>query len=120
VEDIIANGYTESRQIVTISSSDVGFSAQGCGTWSQDLSPITPSPSSPFGGGMYLIGSEVAPGTWRNDGTPGCYWARLSGFGHVIDDIIGNNYGDTQQIVTIGSGDTGFESTGCGIWTKIA
>jgi hypothetical protein len=53
-DEIIANGFTESRQIVAISPSDVGFSADGCGSWSQNLSPITSSPSAPLGDGMYL------------------------------------------------------------------
>ena len=118
-DEIIANNFTQSRQLVTISPSDVGFSAQGCGTWTQDLSPITSDPSAPFGDGMYQVGSEVAPGTWRNDGTSGCYWARLSGFSHETYHIITNNFGDEQQIVTVGAGDAGFESSGCGTWTNI-
>jgi len=118
-DEIIANNFTQSRQLVTISPSDVGFSAQGCGTWTQDLSPVTSDPSAPFGDGMYQVGSEVAPGTWRNDSTPGCYWARLSGFSHETSQIVANNFGDDQQIVTIGSGDVGFEASGCGTWTKI-
>jgi len=118
-DEIIANNFTQSRQLVTVSPSDVGFSAQGCGTWTQDLSPVTSDPSAPFGDGMYQVGSVVAPGTWRNDSTPGCYWARLSGFSHETSQIVANNFGDDQQIVTIGSGDVGFEASGCGTWTKI-
>lgn len=118
-DEIIANNFTQSRQLVTISPSDIGFSAQGCGSWTQDLSPITSNPSASFADGMYQVGSEVAPGTWRNDGTPGCYWARLSGFSHETYHIIANNFGDDQQIVTVGAGDAGFETSGCGTWTKI-
>lgn len=32
-DDIIANGLSESRSIVEIASSDVGFSTNGCGEW---------------------------------------------------------------------------------------
>lgn len=118
-DEIIANNFTYDRQVVTINPSDAGFSSEGCGTWTQDLSPITQSPTAPFGGGIYIVGTDIAPGTWQNDGTSGCYWARLSGFGGTFDEIIANSFSDTQQIVTISPSDAGFESTSCGTWTKI-
>jgi hypothetical protein len=68
---------------------------------------------------MYIIGVDIGQGTWRNEGSSGCYWARLSGFSHEVDDITANQYADTQQIVTISPGDAGFESSGCGTWSKI-
>jgi hypothetical protein len=67
---------------------------------------------------MYIVGVDIAPGTWRNDGSSGCYWARLSGFSHQFADIIANEYGDDQQMVTISASDAGFESDGCGVWSK--
>jgi hypothetical protein len=119
MEEVIANEFTTNRQLVTINETDAGFSSEGCGVWTQDLSPITASPTAPFGDGMYIVGVDIEPGTWRNDGSSGCYWARLSGFSHEVNNIIANQYADTQQIVTIGQGDAGFESSGCGTWTKI-
>jgi hypothetical protein len=62
----------------------------------------------------------MVAGTYRNDGTSGCYYARLRGFGHTLDDIIANNNTDTQAIVTIATSDKGFESQNCGTWTKIS
>lgn len=119
LDEVTANEFTTIRQLVTIKETDLGFSSQDCGTWTQDLSAITGSPTAPFGDGMYIVGVDIEPGTWRNDGSSGCYWARLSGFTHEVDDIIANQYADTQQIVTISPGDAGFESTGCGTWSKI-
>jgi len=119
-EEIIANNFTASPDIVTISPTDVGFSSEGCGTWTSNLAPITSDPSAPFGPGKVIVGVDVAPGTWRNnDSSGGCYWARLSGFGGTSDQIIANGYASSPQIVTIVPGDAGFESSGCGTWNKI-
>jgi hypothetical protein len=67
--------------------------------------------------GTLVVGSQVAPGTYRMTGYTGtgCYVARLSGFG--ADDIIENDYFATSRgIVTISPGDVGFESYNCGNW----
>lgn len=119
LDETIANEFTDFRQLVTIRETDIGFTSDGCGTWSQDLSPVTSSPTDPFGDGMYQVGVDIAPGTWRNDGSPGCYWERLSGFSHELDDVITNEFAETQQIVTIDATDVGFSSSDCGVWTKI-
>jgi hypothetical protein len=117
VGDIIANSNTDYPAIVTIAPTDKGFDSQGCGTWTKDLSQITTSKTT-FDDGMYIIGTDITPGTYKNTGSPGCYYARLSGFGGTIDNIIANNNVDTATIVTIASSDKGFESNGCGTWTK--
>lgn len=117
LDDIIANNNTDAPAIVTIASTDIGFQSEGCGTWTQDLSQITQSKTT-FGDGMYIVGTDIAPGTYRNTGAQGCYFARLSGFGNTLDDIIANDLVDTPTIVTIASTDKGFQSNGCGTWTK--
>jgi len=118
--DIIANNFTAAPDVVTIAPSDVGFSSEGCGTWTANLSPITTSPTAPFGEGKFIVGTDIAPGTWRNTGSSGgCYWERLSGFGGTFGDIIANNFSSSIEVVTIAPGDAGFESSGCGTWTKI-
>jgi hypothetical protein len=117
-DEIIANGLATYRQVVTIKETDAGFSSTDCGTWSQDLSPITESATAPFGDGMYLVGVDIAPGTWRSEGSSSCYWERLSGFGGDPGEIIANGLSDDPQIVTIGASDAGFESTDCGMWSK--
>lgn len=117
VDDIIANNNTNAPAIVTIATTDMGFTSQGCGTWTMDLSQITKSQTS-FGDGMFIVGTDLTPGTYRNTGAQGCYYARLSGFGNTVDDIIANNNIDTPTIVTIDATDKGFQSNGCGTWTK--
>lgn len=119
--DIIANGFTDDPEVVTIAPTDVGFSSDGCGFWTADLSPITNSPTSPFGEGKFIVGTDIAPGTWRSSATGlGCYWERLSGFGGTFEDVIANSFSDSIEVVTIDPGDAGFQSSGCGTWTKIS
>ena len=117
VGEILANNNTDAPAIVTIAATDKGFTSQSCGTWTKDLSQITTSKTT-FGDGMYIIGTDIAPGTYRNTGMSGCYIARLSGFGNTTDDILANNNADTATIVTIAATDKGFQSNGCGTWTK--
>jgi hypothetical protein len=117
--EVIANNVTSSPDVVTVSSTDVDLSTERCGVWTADLSPITTSSAAPFGAGKFIVGTDIAPGTWRNSDSSGdCYWERLSGFGGTFGDIITNGLG-SSQIVTIAPGDAGFASSGCGTWTKI-
>lgn len=117
IDDIIANNTTDAPAIVTIAATDKGFESENCGTWTKDLSQITQSKTS-FEDGMFIVRTDIAPGTYKNSGGSGCYYARLRGFGNTLDDIIANNDVDTSTIVTIASTDKGFQSEGCGTWTK--
>jgi len=116
--DIIANENMDGPAVVTILATDKGFESSNCDTWSSDLSRITASKTS-FGGGDFIVGTDLLPGTYRNIASAGCYWARLSGFGHTLSNIRANDDTDARAIVTIAASDKGFESSSCGTWTKI-
>jgi hypothetical protein len=103
--------------IVTISESDKGFQSRGCGWWSTDLSSVTASPDAPFSDGTFIVGVDVAPGTWRADAAEGCYWARLRGFSGAMGDLIANDNGN--GVVRIAASDRGFNSHNCGTWTRL-
>lgn len=118
MNDILANGNTDSPAVVTIKPTDTGFESQGCGKWTQDLSAITESKTS-FDDGAYIVGKDIEPGTYKNSGSSGCYYARLSDFTGDMNSIIANGTTDTPTVVTIKPTDTGFEAQGCGKWTKI-
>jgi hypothetical protein len=76
--------------------------------------------SQSFGGGVWVVGRDIPPGLSPNtDSSGGCYWARLSGFGGTIDEIITNNLSNDIQTVRISSTDAGFESSRCGSWTSL-
>lgn len=120
LDEIIANDLTDNPTIVTISPTDKGFHSERCGTWSPDNTALTSSPTAAFGDGTYRVGRDIAPGTWRNsDSSEQCYWARLSGFGGSLDEIIANGLSTTPQIVQIKSTDVGFTAHRCGTWTRI-
>jgi dipeptidyl aminopeptidase/acylaminoacyl peptidase len=117
LDDILANESTDAPTIVTILASDKGFETAGCGTWTSDLSEITDSKTS-FGEGTFIVGTDIAAGTYRAPGGDGCYWARLSGFSGSLDEIIANDIPTGSAIVTIKSSDKGFSTSGCGTWGK--
>jgi hypothetical protein len=115
---ILANGTTSAPSIVTIESTDVGFNSQGCGTWTKDLSAITNSKTS-FGAGAYIVGTDIDAGTYRNSGGENCYYERLRGFNGGMNAIITNGTSSNPSIVAIAPTDAGFQSNGCGTWTKL-
>jgi hypothetical protein len=114
--DILANGIESGPKVVTIGSSDKGFESRGCGLWTQDLSAITSSMDAPFGDGTFIVGTDIAPGTWRADAATDCYWTRLRGFSGGMGDVITNAL--KTGVVTIAATDKGFASQKCGTWTK--
>ncbi len=121
LDDIIANGLADGApEIVTIASTDAGFSSSGCGSWSNVLAPLK-TPDAPFGDGTFQVGEEIAPGTWRSseEAPDSCYWERLSGFSGELADIDANDISEAAAIVTIGASDVGFHSSGCGTWSRI-
>lgn len=119
LDQIIANNLGAGPQIVTISATDKGFDSSGCGRWTLDLSPITASPTDPFGDGIYFVGKDIAPGTWQASGGNGCYWERLTGFSGQFRDLKANDLLNGSTVVDIEPGDQGFSSHRCGTWTKL-
>lgn len=88
--------------------------------------PVNPTPAAgSISDGTWEVPSEVKPGTYIStvpDGTFSfCVWERLSGFTGKDDTIaLGTgNAGDRMRVV-ISPTDKGFETKGCGVWTKTA
>ncbi|MFD6814528.1 hypothetical protein [Enteractinococcus coprophilus] len=67
------------------------------------------------GSGIYLIGEDIKPGTYRSDGSR-CYWARLSGTSGEFEHIIANDNVEGTAYVTIAESDVAFETSRCGEW----
>src|SRR5215217_7541608 len=72
-----------------------------------------------FSDGTYQVGTDIQPGTYRNSGGRNCYWERLRGFDGGMNAIIANGGSNNPSIVTIAPTDAGFQSQGCGTWTKL-
>lgn len=84
---------------------------------------VAATPSAPAGqlaDGTYVVGTDIAPGTYRTAGGPHCYWARLKGFGGASGDVVTNGLPTATELVTVAPSDVGFTSRGCGAWTKVS
>lgn len=78
---------------------------------------VTPTPKPAISAnGIWLVGTDIKPGTYRATGHGGCYWARLSNLSG--SGIIANGLG-ANQIVTISASDKAFETQDCGDWTRV-
>jgi hypothetical protein len=64
------------------------------------------------------VGTDIQPGLWRSTGGTSCYWARLSGFGGTLDEVIANANTGASGTVQISATDKGFTSSQCGAWKK--
>ncbi len=81
-------------------------------------------PATSFKGeGVYRVGVDIAPGTYRTPGPaagePLCYWERQSGFGGGFDAIIANENLQGPGVVTIAPTDKGFKTSGCQRWEMV-
>jgi hypothetical protein len=122
---------------VTHSGSSAGFAGVGvictdfidaCGAGFTNLvirsieggnTPPPPPTGTTFSDGMYLVGTDIPAGTYRNsDSSSGCYWERLSGLSGDLDDIIANDFTTARSIVTIAPSDYAFSADRCGTWTS--
>jgi hypothetical protein len=123
-DEIIANDFRffASRIIVDIAPTDVAFSFEAeCGTFVPYQASATPAGGA-IPPGDWVVGSEIAPGTYRTVAAEGCYWERTSSFDGTFESVIANDYIDTAgtQFVTIAPSDVGFKNDGnCDTWSKI-
>jgi hypothetical protein len=69
--------------------------------------------------GVFLVGVDIKPGTYRNGNEADCYWARLKSTNGDLDAIIANGNGG-NQVITVKKTDKAFETRMCGAWTKIS
>lgn len=65
--------------------------------------------------GIWKVGVDIEPGTYRAPAGPQCYWARLNSAN--TDDIANNGGFSANQTVTLDSG--WFQTSDCGTWEKI-
>lgn len=74
-------------------------------------------PLAQFGPGVWVVGEDIQPGTYRTQGqVSDCYWARLTAGGDIIDNSFIS--AALQAIVIVQPSDALVESSGCGTWTK--
>jgi hypothetical protein len=84
---------------------------------------LPPGLATTFGEGKFLVGTDIAPGTYRTTGPSGrldCYWERLKRSSGATDSIIANNLGLGPATVTIDGTDGAFQTRWCSTWVKVS
>jgi hypothetical protein len=122
--EILSNeflGFDAGQWIVDILASDRAFRTDsGCSTWFPAARRGLQSDITP---GMWLVGSQIAPGTYRANVAADCYWERMRHFEGTLGGIIANDHIRVAgpQLVEIRAGDAGFQSDNyCGTWTRVS
>lgn len=80
--------------------------------------PPPVSPGGIPGDGVYIVGGDIRPGTYRSIGNDYCSWTRLRDAGDTSSYIDSSN-GKGQLIVTIQASDGAFQTRFCQPWEKI-
>jgi hypothetical protein len=62
--DRLANDVGPGPAVVDVKATDIGFTSKHCATWERVAGGITTSLTASFGPGTYMIGTDVASGTW--------------------------------------------------------
>jgi hypothetical protein len=111
-------GFDAAQWIVDLLPGDLTVASNlECGTWSQ----VPPrGVQDTIVGGTWLVGAQLAPGTYAANVGPGCYWARLSGFSFegTVENAFYAEGGPAA--VTIDATDVGFHADGdCGTWARV-
>ncbi|UFR04057.1 hypothetical protein KBP30_24070 [Streptomyces sp. Go40/10] len=122
LDSMLANDNVSGTSYVTVKPTDKLFKSSGCKDW-EAVDPKakgTPGSSMDGDGGMYKVGTDIAPGTYRSTGNTddSCYWERTKDADHGLDSIIANNNVSGTAVVTISPSDAYFKTNDCGDWKK--
>lgn len=115
--------FDSAQEIVDIHASDAAFRSRSeCGEWRTE--PPHVGTQEQIRPGTWLVGDQIAPGTYRADAKYLCYWARVSGFGasqeNVVDEGLVELDAGVELTVTIQVSDAGFFTDDeCGSWTRV-
>lgn len=115
--------FDSGQEIVEIHPGDAAFrSTSECGEWRAEP-PHTATPED-IRPGTWLVGAQIAPGTYRADADYLCLWLRLAGFGGGQEDVVEDGLVETRAgaelTVRIEASDAGFYSDAeCGPWTRV-
>jgi len=122
LDAIVANDNVASgNAYVQVGGAARYFEANGFTEWVKvPAKPTGPKATSFPGEGMYMVGVDIAPGTYRAKSDGSGYWARLSNASGELGGIIANDnvLSSTTTIVEIRSGDAFFKTSGFDQWTK--
>lgn len=122
MDSIIANDNVTGTSYVTVKATDKLFKSNGCADWEavDAKAKGTPAAKMAGDGGMFRVGADIAPGTYKSTGNTddSCYWERAKDAEHGLESIIANDNASGTAVVTIGASDAFFKTSGCKDWTK--
>lgn len=123
-DSLLANDKVSGASYVTVKATDKIFKSSGCKDWQAVDAKTQGSPATKMAGdgGMFKVGADIAPGTYRSTGNTDdlCYWERTKDAEHGPDSILANDNVTGTAVVTITAKDAYFKTTGCKAWTKTA
>lgn len=106
LDAIIANGNASGPVYVEIKESDEAFQTNRM-TWKKiDLDKYKGEPQEHYSDGIYLVGKDIDPGTYKVDGG---YWARLKNISGEMGAVIANENVSGTGYVTIAESDYAIE-----------
>lgn len=85
--------------------------------------PAPANLATTFGEGRFLVGTDIAPGTYQTTGPSDkfdCYWERLKDISGAPDSIIANDLKNGAATVTIDKSDVAFQTRWCNTWSKVS
>ncbi|MDQ1544331.1 MAG: hypothetical protein QOK08_1969, partial [Actinomycetota bacterium] len=85
----------------------------------QDAAAAVQAANTIPGDGVYIVGTDIKPGTYRSQDNSGCYWERDRDANGDLGSIIANGNVNGQAVINIKSTDKIFTTNGCSDWTKI-
>ncbi|MFF7354065.1 MULTISPECIES: hypothetical protein [Streptomyces] len=123
-DSVLANDNVTGTSYVTVKATDKIFKSTGCKDW-EAVDPKakgTPASSMDGDGGMFKVGTDIAPGTYKSTGNKddSCYWERTKDAEQGTNSIIANDNVTGTAVVTISPSDAYFKTNGCGNWKKAA
>ncbi|GAA1061145.1 hypothetical protein [Agromyces bracchium] len=121
-------GYGTGRSAYAQIGSDASWFLEKaeCGTWTEARSSDPKKLATTFGDGQYRVGIDIRSGIYGTTvpaNAEYCYIASLKDFRGVdATSILGNYWGTPGETIywDVYSTDKGFETDGCGTWTKVA
>lgn len=123
-DSLLANDHVSGASYVTVKAGDKIFKSSGCKDWEAVDAKAQGSPATKMAGdgGMFKVGTDIAPGTYRSTGNTDdlCHWERVKDAEHGLDSILANDNVTGTAVVTISTNDAYFKTTGCKDWTKTA
>lgn len=121
---VVTSGATDTPggELSSIGSGERG-PATGTPAAAQPNAPVL-APGEIGGEGIYRVGSDIQPGTYRTAGpSPAafddCYWERSKDTSGELKAVIAKGLVSGPATVTIKPADRAFKSSGCETWIKV-